>query len=94
MARPTTTVKVGRGPCPECGETITFRRSAGGLLAHKCDNCDSTGFCEPGGRTHAKRMAALTEHQDPATAPAATPTPSTPAPTTHRVNSVFSLANL
>ncbi len=93
MARPTTTVKVGRGPCPDCGETITFRRSAGGLLTHKCDNCDTSGFCEPQGVTHKKRMAALTERSDVAPAAAAAVATITPPPV-KRVNSVFSLADL
>jgi hypothetical protein len=92
MARPTTTTKVGRGPCPDCGETITFRRSTGGLLTHKCDNCDSSGYCEPQGVTHKKRMAALTERTD-----ASEPMPTAaaaPMPPVKRVNSVFSLADL
>lgn len=60
--------KVGRGPCPSidkggkpCRGDVTYRRSSGGFLTHKCDQCDSTGYCEPGGSAHAARMASLTE---------------------------------
>ncbi len=41
--------RVGRGPCPNCGESVTFKCSAGQLLNFRCDACCSTGYCEPGG---------------------------------------------
>lgn len=73
----TTSEKVGRGACPCCGELVTFRRSKGGLLTHRCDNCDSTGYAEPGGIAHKARMATI-KAEAPESAPS-TPTP-TPTP--------------
>lgn len=72
-----TTEKVGRGPCPNasCGEPVTYRLSAGGMLTHRCDCCDSSGYAEPGGKAYAERMASITK-------PAAPATPATPTPTT------------
>jgi ssDNA-binding Zn-finger/Zn-ribbon topoisomerase 1 len=103
MAR-STSEKVGRGPCPDCGEAVVFRKSAGGMLCHKCENCDSSGYAEPGGEAYAKRMrsiattypkeAASAAHveakQTPPAAPAPTPAPA-PKP---KANSVFSLGAL
>ena len=97
MAR-TLSEKVGRGPCPSgCGATVTYRKSSGGMLTHKCDSCDSSGYAEPGGDAFKKRMGAMQE-----TAPAAQPkgdeksnpkdTPPTPQPKLK--NSVFSLTDL
>lgn len=58
MAR-STSEKVGRGPCPECGEAVVFRKSAGGMLCHKCENCDSSGYAEQGGIAYQKRMKSI-----------------------------------
>ena len=57
----TTTEKVGRGICPNasCGEPVTYRKSAGGMLTHKCDCCDSSGYAEPGGTAYRERMATI-----------------------------------
>lgn len=74
----TTTEKVGRGVCPNasCGEPVTYRKSAGGMLTHKCDCCDSSGYAEPGGTAYADRMASIKKADqvptDPAPAPAST----------------------
>ena len=54
-----TAEKVGRGKCPDCGEPVMYRRSAGGFLTHKCDACDSNGYAEPGGAAYGKRMASI-----------------------------------
>lgn len=56
-----TSEKVGRGVCPDfsCGEPVVYRKSAGGMLTHRCENCDSTGYCEPGGLAYASRMATI-----------------------------------
>ncbi len=67
MARPSAQ-RVGRGPCPDCGEAVTFRRTAAGYLTHRCDACDSNGYAEPGGAAYRTRMATIT-------APAAPPEP-------------------
>jgi hypothetical protein len=65
-----TTEKVGRGPCPNasCGETVTYRKSAGGMLCHKCDCCDSSGYAEPGGAAYVQRLASV-KGTDPAPPP-------------------------
>ena len=56
--------KVGRGLCPSCGAPVTYRKSSGGMLTHKCDNCDSSGYCEPGGDAYKKRMATIAGKTD------------------------------
>jgi hypothetical protein len=55
----TTSEKVGRGACPCCGEPVTYRTSKGGLLTHRCDNCDSNGYAEPGGIAYKARMSTI-----------------------------------
>ena len=64
-----TSEKVGRGTCPgfvlkvsqfvPCGEPVTYRKSGGGMLTHKCDCCDSSGYAEPGGGAYLARMATI-----------------------------------
>lgn len=56
-----TSEKVGRGTCPNdrCGEPVTYRKSAGGMLTHKCEACDSSGYAEPGGDAYKWRMASI-----------------------------------
>lgn len=56
-----TSEKVGRGTCPQigCGEPVVYRKSAGGMLTYKCDNCDSSGYAEPGGEAYKARMATI-----------------------------------
>ena len=56
-----TSEKVGRGICPQigCGESLVYRKSAGGMLTHRCENCDSTGYAEPGGGAYLARMATI-----------------------------------
>ena len=53
--------KVGRGICPNigCGAEVTYRKSKGGLLTHRCDACDSNGYAEQNGAAYQKRMATL-----------------------------------
>ena len=58
--------KVGRGACPCCGEPVTYRRSSGGFLTHKCEACDSTGYAEPGGKAYADRMKSIKSETAPA----------------------------
>jgi ssDNA-binding Zn-finger/Zn-ribbon topoisomerase 1 len=99
MAR-ATSEKVGRGPCPDCGTSLIFRRSSGGMLCHKCDECDSSGYATPGGIAYKKRMASITHPAAPdtpappaAVTPKASPkTPDTPMPKAPA--SVFNLADL
>jgi hypothetical protein len=59
MARPPSP-KAGVGPCPECGVSIIFRRSAGGMLTHSCGYCDSSGFAAHGGDAYKKRVQNFT----------------------------------
>ena len=73
--------KVGRGRCLSvidekgnvCDQPVTYRRSAGGYLTHKCEACDSTGYAEPGGNSYKARMATIqpsvTNEPAPATEP-------------------------
>lgn len=86
-----TSEKVGRGLCPCCDEPVTYRRSKGGLLTHRCDNCDSTGYAEPGGLAHKARMATI-KAEAPA-APEPTPAPA-PTPTPKPARKAFSLDQL
>lgn len=83
MAKPAE--KVGRGPCPGCGEQLTFKRSSGGLLNFACDCCDSSGYARPGGSAYAqwdRSIKGESPAPEPAPAPpAASPVPA-PAPTT------------
>lgn len=67
--------RVGRGPCPHCGETVTFKRSSGKLLNFRCDACCSTGYSEPGGSAHSEWERAIKSDR-----PAAQPAPGTSAP--------------
>lgn len=91
MAR-ATSEKVGRGLCPNahCGEPVTYRRSAGGMLCHRCEACDSTGYAEPGGSAYKARMATI-KGAAPAPSPAPAPVPGT---TKKPVNSAFALSDL
>lgn len=90
MAR--TSEKVGLGACPDCGEPTWYHRSSGGKLTHNCKYCDSSGFCEPGGSAHAKRMASIAQ-QKPEAAPAPAPSP-TPAPVPPKRGSIFQMDSL
>jgi hypothetical protein len=60
---------------------VLFRKSpASGRLTFSCDECDSTGYADPGGIAFAKWSASL--KADPSAIP--TPAPSPPAPTPRR----------
>lgn len=86
--------RVGRGPCPNCGESVTFKRSAGKLLNFRCDACCSTGYAEPAGPTHAKWARTIKPFEGaPAPAPAADPPPE-PAPKPAKQRAAFSLEDL
>lgn len=73
----TTSEKVGRGICPNasCGEPVTYRKSAGGMLTHKCDCCDSSGYAEPNGAAYRERMATIKNAAPPADPADPTPPP-------------------
>ncbi|MCM2250836.1 MAG: hypothetical protein NDJ19_00615 [Ramlibacter sp.] len=53
--------KVGRGPCPHCGEPVTFKRTTGGKLSFSCDadDCDSSGYAEPDSGQYRRWMASV-----------------------------------
>lgn len=95
MAR-TLSEKVGRGPCPSgCGATVSFRKSSGGMLTHKCDACDSSGYAEPNGdayKARMKTMQAIAPESVPKAEEKAPPKESPPNPKPK--NSVFALGNL
>lgn len=84
-----------------------FRRSSGGMLCHKCDHCDSSGYAVPGGDAYKRRMASITKPAtpDPVPAPDTLPAPApkappkkapdpAPTPTPKAPSSVFNLADL
>lgn len=84
-----TSEKVGRGTCPSCGEPVTYRKSLGGMLTHKCDSCDSSGYAEPGGAAFKARMLTI-KNPEAAPAPAATAAAAPAKPK----REAFSLGNL
>lgn len=90
--------RVGEGACPSCGRPVVYRRSSGGLLSHRCDHCESSGYAEPNGPAYRARMATIKpDDQAPAPAPTATPKPPpAPAPADPPKPSAqaFDLANL
>lgn len=88
-----TSQRVGRGPCPVCSETITYRRSTGGKLTFKCDDCGISGFCEPGELAHQKLMAAIVT-RDPEQLPALAPALPVAPPAKPKTNSIFNMADL
>lgn len=89
--------RVGRGPCPNCGESVTFKRSSGGLLNFRCDACCSTGYAEASGPAYRKWSRTITpfEPADPAPAPGPAPGPApTPAPAPPTKRAAFALGDL
>lgn len=86
--------KVGQGTCPDagCGHPVMYRKSAGGMLSHRCDLCDSSGFAPPGSDAYKRRMATIDKPAPvPENKPALEPE-NKPAP--KRANSVFALGDL
>lgn len=78
MAR--TSEKVGRGPCPGCGERVTFHRTRSGLLNYECDACDHSGYAFKNGAKEKQWLASIEKPEGSAPpTPDPSPTP-TPAP--------------
>lgn len=94
MAKPAT--KEGRGRCPNCGESVTFKRSSGGKLTFACDadGCDSSGYAEPGGGTERKWLSTIKRPAAAPAAPDAGPAAQPAQPGAKPANSVFSLGAL
>lgn len=91
MAR--TSEKVGRGPCPQCGERLAFHRTAGGLLNYDCQACDHQAYAHKNGAAEKKWLASM-DPAEPTPAPAPAPEP-TPAPVkVAKKNSVFAMGDL
>lgn len=96
--------KVGRGICPAkgCDEPVMYRRSVGGMLTHKCDYCDSSGYAIPGSAAHASRMASIAGSapapvSQPAQSAAVEPSPpqtTKKAPAAVKPRAAFSFADL
>lgn len=63
----------------------------GGMLTHRCECCDSSGYAEPGGTAYAQRLATIKGDAKPA--PIATPETAPVAPIKPKKQG-FSLANL
>ena len=70
-----------------------YRRSSGGKLTHKCEDCDSSGYAEPGGKAYADRMATIAKPPAPEPAPGPALAPS-PAPEPAPKKAAFSLEDL
>lgn len=92
MARPASE-RVGRGTCPEvgCGAAVTYRKSSGGMLTHRCDACESSGYAEPGGAAYQRRMATVKGNEPepaPKPEPVATKRPA-PTPNPAKTSSIF-----
>jgi hypothetical protein len=85
--------KVGQGPCPSCGEPVWFRKSTGGMLSHRCEACDSSGYADPRGSAYAARMASMTKAEPKTPEPAPAPAPRR-APQPARASSAFNLGQL
>ena len=94
--------KVGRGPCPsrDCDDLVMYRKSSGGMLTHKCEGCDSSGYAIPGSAAHAARTAGIAAHAaksgttPPAAAAAPADKPNVAAPAPKKPASPFSFADL
>ena len=90
----TTAERVGRGPCPHCGQPVTFKRTSGKLLRFNCDNCLSSAFADPGGSAHKQWLPTIKADATDAQAPAPNDPPTKPAPKPKVVNMAFSLADV
>ena len=49
----------GKGPCPICTATVSFKRSSGGKLTYTCPSCDTSGYAEQGGDGEKKWLATI-----------------------------------
>ena len=78
--------KLGKRPCPVCGESVHVRANAAGTISITCSECDFSGFAKKG--TDAARR--LT----PASSAPAAPGAPTPPPTPPRKAGGFDLAGL
>jgi len=86
--------KAGKGPCPNCGASIWFRTSAGGNLCYRCQDCDASGYAEPGGKAHTRWVQSFTERAGAADEPPPKPAADDPPKPQPRPASVFSLGAL
>lgn len=68
------------------------------MLTHKCDNCDSSGYAEPGGMAYTVRMASIQKDKTtPEPVPKAPNEPkpeAPPQPTKKARNSVFDMSTI
>ncbi len=73
--------RVGRGPCPMCGDRVTFHRTAGGLLNYECDadGCGHNAYAHQGGERERQWLASIAKPDTPA-APAPEAAPVAPGP--------------
>lgn len=91
-------IKVGQGPCPSvgCGAIVWFRRTRSGILFHKCDACDSSGYADENGAAFTARMASIANPAPPPPepkAPEAKPAPRARS-TARTAANPFNLGNL
>lgn len=63
--------RVGRGPCPMCGDRVTFHRTAGGMLNYECeaDGCGHSAYAHKGGGQEKRWLASIESPAAPVAAP-------------------------
>ena len=73
--------RVGRGPCPMCGDRVTFHRTAGGMLNYECeaDGCGHNAYAHKGSARERSWLASIQGDSAPPP-PAAAPQPQPAAP--------------
>lgn len=79
--------KLGKRPCPLCGEPVHVRTNAAGTVSIACPECDFSGFAKKGTQAARTLTAGLGGDPAPEPKPADPPKPRAPA-------SAFSLAGL
>lgn len=59
--------RVGRGPCPMCGDRVTFHRTASGLLNFECDadDCGASAYAHKGSANERKWLASIEQPAAP-----------------------------
>lgn len=52
--------RLGKLPCPECGEIVPLRQNETGTLSIACHECDFSGFAKNGSECHKRWLGKLT----------------------------------
>lgn len=64
--------KLGKRPCPVCGEAVHVRSNAQGTVSVSCVECDFSGFAKKGTKAHELLTAGFGKEPSP---PAPAPEP-------------------